>query len=391
MARRPRKRPAQLVVALAAVIFVFGPAAAGAVGLRAQPLENRPLAGTPSVSAGWRVFDEASAWVQDHLPVRNAAVEAQRMVARDIFADPPTGATNLVDGVAYPLVVQGRGAATDRWLFFGRDFQNPCHPEAGARETVSRLDRLATLLRSAGKDVAVLVAPDKSTIVSNRLPDRYLGRLCARERKAEFWAAYAAGGPDLLDLRPALTAADRSPERAYLRSDSHWTPRGTVAVGREIVAHLSPRTWREEDVQEGPTFRKRGDLGTVLLEERVDEVPGFVVSRPGVTPGPATQSGRYTFRSTNTAADPSALVRGRTAWVGDSFMFAGRELWTPWFERVTTRHRTNTARSLVLSELVRSDTVVYEVVERDAAAGSLGLVDDAFLDELEARLAVAAR
>lgn len=391
MNQRRRHRPAALVITVAAVAFVFGPAAAGALGLRAEPLENRPLADPPSLSAGWKVFDESSAWVQDHLPVRNAAVEAQRSVARDVFSDAPTVGTNVVDGVAYPLVVQGRGEGDDQWLYFGRDFQNACHPSAGVERTVARLERLATLLRGAGKDVVVVVAPDKSSIVTDQLPERYLGRTCAAERKAQFWATYAGRDPDLVDLRPALRAADASPERAYLRSDSHWTPRGALATTRTLVDHLSPGTWRQDDVRPGPVFRKQGDLGTVRLEDRADAVPGFTLDRTGVTAGSTTLSGTYTYRVSNSAEEQSALVRGQTAWIGDSFTYTSRPQWSPWFERVTTRHRANTDRSLVLKDLVAADNVVYEVVERDAAAGSLGTVDDAFLDELEGQLAAAKR
>ena len=387
MHQQKRPRPAAVGVAIAAAVFVFGPAAAGALGLRAQPLENRPLADAPSLSTGWKVFDESSAWVQDHLPVRNAAVEAQRSVARELFADPATVGSNLVDGVAYPLVVQGRGEGNDQWLYFGRDFQNACHPSAGVEQTVARLQRLAQVLRAAGKEVAVVVAPDKSSIVTDQLPERYLGRRCAAERKAQFWAAYAGRDPDLLDLRPALRAVDRGPERAYLRSDSHWTPRGALASARTVVDHLSPGTWRPGDIHPGPVVRKRGDLGAVLLEDRTDQVPGFSVRRDGVTAGPSTLNGHYTYRYSNSSRDPSALVRGQTAWIGDSFTYTSRPQWSPWFERVTTRHRANTERSLVMSELVGADAVVFEVVERDAAAGSLGTVDDAFLDALQTRLA----
>jgi len=370
-------------IALAGALFVFLPTLAGLAGEHARPLENKPLADPPSLTAGWDVFDEASAFVQDHLPVRNAAVDLHGKVVSKAFGDPPLAPTQTAGGVAYPSVVDGENG----WMYYGADFLHPCNPELPVDRTVDRLTRLATILRGAGKQVAIVVVPDKSSVVVDELPSRYIGRKCSQERKQQFWSAYAGHDPDFLDLRPALAAADRVPGRAYLKTDSHWTPAGSVAYAKSLVDHLSAGTWSAKDLRRGGTFRKHGDLATVLLEDTVDEVPNVSVHRDGVTPTHESRSGNYTFRYRNTSPEPTALVRGRTSLIGDSFTYTSRETWSPWFENVTTRHRANTATSLVLGDLAASSNVIFEVVERDAASGSLGSVNDAFLNELEERLA----
>ncbi|MBM6400996.1 alginate O-acetyltransferase AlgX-related protein [Phycicoccus sonneratiae] len=382
---RPGQHRRLLPVVVAGGVFVFGPLVAGLAGARATALENRPLADRPSLSAGWKVFDEASLWVSDHLPVRTAAVQARSEVVRGVFGDHAVEPTRVVDGVAWPSVVEGR----DRWLYAGGDFVNACHPQLGVEETVERLERMTTLLREHGRTVAVVVVPDKSTVVDDGLPARYLGRACAAERKDAFWSAYTGRDPDFLDLRPALEEADAGPGRAYLRSDSHWTPAGALVYARAVVDHVAPGTWEQSEVRAGAPFRKQGDLASVLLEDRVDEVPGWDVVRPEVRLDSESRSGDFTFRTQQSSDDPGALVRGRTAIIGDSFTFNSRAAWTPWFERSTTRHWVKTEPDLVLHEMVESDTVVLELVERDIATGDLGVFDEAFVDRLEAGLRAA--
>jgi hypothetical protein len=369
-------------IALAGALFVFLPTMAGLAGERARPLENKALADRPSMAAGWDVFDEASAYVQDHLPVRNAAVDIHGKVVGGVFGDRAVAPTRTAGGVAYPSVVDGENG----WMYYGADFLNPCHPQLPVDRTVGQLTRLATILRGAGKQVAVVVVPDKSSVVVDELPARYIGRECSKERKQEFWAAYAGHDPDFIDLRPALAAADRGPGGAYLKTDSHWTPAGSVAYAKALVDHLSAGTWSADDLKHGGTFRKHGDLATVVLEDTVDEVPDVSVHRAGVTRTHESRSGHYTFRYRNTSPEPAALVRGDTSLIGDSFTYNSRDIWSPWFEDVTTRHRANTATSLVFADLEAAQNVIFEVVERDAASGSLGSVNDAFLDELEKRL-----
>jgi hypothetical protein len=288
-----------------------------------------------------------------------------------------------VGGVAYPRVVQG----DDGWLFYGGDFQSPCAPREDVEATVDRLERLATILRSSGREVAVVVAPDKSSIVTEHLPSRYIGRQCASARKEMFWQAYDDRGGDLVDVRPALREAHQQPGGAYLRSDTHWTPAGWNAYARTLVDHLSPGLWDERALEADGTLKVDGDLAPYVLEERTDEVPLVSVKRPGVELVEQQRASRHTFRYTNTTSGSARLLTGSTAMVGDSFMYKATPAWLPWFEKATTWHGGRSSRESVLKSIVSSRRVVFEVVERDAASGRLGMVDDAFLEQLEQRLA----
>jgi alginate O-acetyltransferase complex protein AlgJ len=360
--RRTSGRPLleRVLVGAAAAAFVFVPVATPLLGMRAHPLENRPLAKAPSLDAGWGVFAAASSYASDHLPIREAAVHVNQRVVDGVFQEPPSIAASTVNGVAYPRVVLGQ----DSWLFYGGDFQSPCTPLEPATATVARLSRLAAVLRASGRKVVVTVVPDKSSIVRDRLPDRYIGRTCAAARKAAFWAAFtAAGQPDLLDLRPALRRADALPGRAYYRSDTHWTPLGQVTYARQVVKHLAPGVWQDSQVHRTGTTTHAGDLGPMVERTAVDVVPRYSIART------------------------KHLVPGSTAVVGDSFSDNSRGVWGPWFSTSRFYHRTKSTRAAMLQAMTSSRSVVVEVVERDASRGALGRIDDAFVDDLEAALA----
>ena len=386
-AGRPRGRGLRLLPGLlAALLFVFAPVGVAVFGVHAKPLENRPLADTPSLRSGWRVFDETSAYVTDHLPIRTAAVDAHGAVVRSLFRQPVEVSSVLVDGVAYPRVVAGK----DRWLYYGGDFQNACSPKEPVKATVDRLERVAQLLRDSGREVAVVVAPDKSTVVDEQLPDRYIGRLCSTERKSAFWQEYDRRGGDLLDVRSGLERVMGQEGTAYLQSDSHWTPRGGLVFAQRIVSHLDPDAWRADDLEPSGTFRKTGDLGPLLLEERTDAVPN-VVRAKGWSKPTFQKTGRYDVRYRQPTARETGLVRGRTALIGDSFTFTSREQWLPWFADVSTRHRLQSNRKAVMDAVLASDNVVIEAVERDVASGRNGVLDDRFVAELQRRLSAERR
>jgi hypothetical protein len=384
--RRSRRRGLRLVPGLvAALAFVFAPVGVAVFGVHAKPLENRPLADKPSLRSGWKVFDETSAYVTDHLPIRTAAVDAHGAVVRSLFRQPVEVSSVLVDGVAYPRVVAGK----NRWLYYGGDFQNTCSPKELVKATVDRLERVAELLRESGREVAVVVAPDKSTVVSEQLPDRYIGRLCSTERKSAFWKEYDRRGGDLLDVRGGLERAMGQEGTAYLQSDSHWTPRGGLVFAERIVRHLDRDAWRAGDLKASGTFRKTGDLGPLLLEERTDAVPD-VVRATGWTKPTFQKTGRYDVRYRQPARE-TGLVRGRTTLIGDSFTFTSREQWLPWFADVSTRHRLQSNRKAVMDAVLASDNVVIEAVERDVASGRNGVLDDRFVAELQRRLSAERR
>ncbi|KQX69937.1 hypothetical protein [Angustibacter sp. Root456] len=383
---------AKAVIAVAAFGFVLAPVVAFALGGRATELENRELAPPPSASDGWKVFDRASEYTTDHLPLRPAAVRANEELTREVFRQPPDVATiTTADGTQYPRVVVGE----DGWLYYGGDFLNPCTARGPVKAPIDQLRRFTALLRASGRHVAVVVVPDKSDVAVEHLPHRYIGRVCAAERRRAFWQAYdAVDDPGFVDLRAPLRHAQREPGGTYLRSDSHWTALGQVIYAREVLQTIAPGVWDPEAVHQRGTFRKRGDLGPFVQAERVDVVPGYVIERPAVRLDaeafPSSKHLSPRLRATarpESTGDPSRLVPGRTVLIGDSFTYNSVPGWQPWFSDITPYHRERSSRAQMVRAVAGADTVVLEVVERDAVAGRLMPGWGSFLKNLQSALA----
>src|ERR1700761_8335296 len=129
-ATRVPRRPRIPVLSLAAaLVFFFGPAIAFTLGDRAAPIENRPLAGMPSLDSGWQVIPGFNAWAIDHLPLRSQAVRADTNLSEAVFGEPPPSAA--------ARVIQGK----DDWLYLADDFSFACDPRLSLPAVIDGLKR----------------------------------------------------------------------------------------------------------------------------------------------------------------------------------------------------------------------------------------------------------
>jgi hypothetical protein len=172
---------------------------------------------------------------------------------------------------------------------------------------------------------------------------------------------------NLIGLREPLLRLKRSRgEPVYLRTDSHWTPRGAF----EMVAGVLDRLGRGVRPARGELV----DLGS-------QDVPGDLNGLVG-DPTPERR------RRLEVRRRPGApKVPGRTVFVLDSFGEKVTEMLPPYFETVElvywNRER-RTSRAQLAAAVERADTVVFEAVEREFAmrAGNHEQVNAAFLQRL---------
>ena len=396
---RSRRRP--LLVLLVGLVFLFTPALAYAVGVRATEIENRRLTSFPSVSEGWQFFPELSTWATDHLPLRDRAVAANTRLSETVFGEPPQyggpatgeggpagagpvapqpGGEQAPDRV-FPQVLQGE----DGWLFFGADFSGACEPERPLDETLAGLERFGEAVRRAGKTYVFTVAPDKSTMNPDKLPESYVGDDCAPEAKQAFW--------DRMRERPPLGYVDLKDELARVQEqdgvnlwrpgDTHWAQRGAAVYAQRLAEGLDPALWRTTRLVETGPVRMKADLAAQLGTPREDEVPGWRVERDGVT---VTELSESRLRSTTTGAPlhtPPTLV------LGDSFTQNARPSLAPLFADARILHPAVAAADPdgLVAAVLSADTVVLEIVERSVVSGEVPLVDEGFLSALEAAVA----
>ncbi|MCG5216997.1 alginate O-acetyltransferase AlgX-related protein [Streptosporangium soli] len=370
---------------LAAALFFAGPALAFAAGDRAVELENRRLPEFPALSRGWEVIPDMEAWATAHLPLRRHAVRGNAALSEFLFKEAPSYGTAGAPG--YPRVIEGR----DGWLYFGDDVTEACRPRWSIAETLKRLRRLAEIVRRSGRRFLFTVAPDKTTIYPDRLPERFPGQACLGKRKQEFWAALrAAHLPGHIDLRDPLERAQReSGTPAYWRTDSHWNERSAGLYGRELARALQPGLSRETRLVKAGQASRSGDLGGLLgipLEETIDR---WRLVRDGVRRFRQDDRELPVSFSTANASDRAPLYQPRTLLIGDSFTRNSLPWVLPYFADVTYLRSDAPAKAgpdYLAEKVARSETVVLEIVERHLVGGHAEMLDDATFAVLDRTL-----
>jgi hypothetical protein len=395
----PRPRSRRWLVLLVGLVFLFTPAVAYVSGVRATEIENRRLTSFPSLSAGWEFFPQLSAWATDHLPLRDRAVAANTGLSERVFGEPPQyggpaegggagpvapapGDTEVEERV-FPRVLQGE----DGWLFLGADVSGACEPLLPLDETLAGLDRFGELVRRAGKTYVFTVAPDKSTMNPDKMPESYVGDDCAPEAKAAFWERMEDDPPvGYVDLKQELERVqEEDGENLWRPSDTHWAQRGGLVYAQQLADALDPALWRSSRIVATGPVRLQADLAAQLGTPRTDEVPGWRLEREGVT---VTEERATTIAATTTGAPlhtPSTLI------LGDSFTQSSLSLLSPLFAsaRIVQPATATDDPPALVSAILSSDTVVLEIVERSVVGGDVPIIDEAFLARLEQALAPA--
>ena len=116
----------------------------------------------------------------------------------------------------------------DGWLFLGADVSGACEPLLPLEETIAGLDRFGEIVQAAGKTYVFTVAPDKSTMNPDKMPETYVGDDCAPEAKEAFWERMAEDPPvGYVDLKAELERVQEADgENLWRPSDTHWAQRG---------------------------------------------------------------------------------------------------------------------------------------------------------------------
>ncbi len=388
-------RAAALIVAGA---FVFGPAIAYGVGVRAAPFENHKLAEAPDPGRGWSALSELAPWATDHLPGRETAVRASAWIdfyvlgglprnAVQSGAKPDVGSagsspTASRDPRKAPKVVRGRSG----YLFLGDDFDAACRTGL-LRRGLSELRRLSDIIERSGRRVVYTVGPNKSAVDTDLLPSVLPHGACATNGLRVGNALLdGVDDPRWVELRPQLAAAQAAGEQVFWRNDTHWTPIGADIVGHQVARVLDPALAARLTTRTEGTATKTGDL-TKLVGLTTDEsMPLRAPFGGGTVRQP---KGSYAFVNRWTTTPATGLVPGRTLMVGDSFGYYSLTGIRPLIADGTFLWVGNVPRERIISEIVASDTVILEIVQRLGSASPL--TNPALVKDIETALSSASR
>ncbi|WP_143261619.1 hypothetical protein [Allokutzneria sp. NRRL B-24872] len=406
---RPRHGRRQFVALISAIAFFATPLAAWTLGARPVAFENREIVAFPSLADGFAFFTKLPQWATDHLVFRQDAVHATDWISETFFGEPvpldggsnggspvpanpiappaptePTGPEQVLppDSSGFVKVVQGK----DGWLFFGGDAQSKCQPAQPLERTIEQANRLRAIVERSGRKFVLVVAPDKSTVVPEKLPDSYPGRDCSRQPNADFWNRFVPA-TGAVDLRPQLAAAAAEVKHeVYHRQDTHWTDEGALVMTRRLADVVQPgvsrtwvteveRTWKSTGGDLAALMGRKGEMSGAKYRLRPD---GKVDrTRPIGTKFPEP----LTLR---TAQGPG-VVAPRVAVLTDSFSQAAAPYLAATFANLTLQNYLDFAKSpeAAAVTIAGQDVVVVQMVERNLAAGGGTLVMPQFLDRFE--------
>ncbi|MBB3663342.1 MULTISPECIES: alginate O-acetyltransferase AlgX-related protein [Prauserella salsuginis group] len=410
---RPRHGKRQVTALVCAAAFFAAPALGWVFGGRPSEIENRELASFPSLADGWGFFTGMPQWATDHLVFREGAIEAADGISHGLFGEPaPMGqgeGTGPIPGVpdgpqgqsgdgdaqdgqqqnaGYTEVIEG----SDGWLYYGDDVKGKCFPERPLSETFERLDRIRHAVEASGRRFVLTIAPDKTTMVPQHLPDSYAGKECSTETTERFWKL-AAQLRSFLDVRPSLEDAEQQlGHPPYFANDTHWTDDGAVMLTRDVAEALQPGvtdTWRSRGVGWSTS---NGDLASMLgrsepkTSVRYELMPDGSTDRTQDTLRKFDGPVRY---DADAGRDIEGTIGAPTALIGDSFTFASSRYLPAAFADLTllSYPQLGDHKKATIDTFIRSEIVVVQTVERSVAEGDLPLIDEGFIELMERRLA----
>ena len=186
----------------------------------------------------------------------------------------------------FPKVIVGQNG----WLIYTGegDIQDYQKAEQFTKKELAQfrknLDALSAAYAKKGITLLVIVVPNKNTIYPERVPAQV--RVIGTESRLEQLTSYlqAHGKTQVLDLRPALTAAKGGHE-IYYATDTHWNGYGAYLAYAAILnelhktfPNLTPRPASDFKVltAEPETMDLAGNIGTTLLpESKIQFLPQF--------------------------------------------------------------------------------------------------------------------
>jgi alginate O-acetyltransferase complex protein AlgJ len=428
---RLRWTPSHTLIGVFALLFFFGPAIAAGVGVRATAIENRKLTSFPSVHDGWSVFGNFDSWATDHLPLRDTAIRTNTTAERDIFREDPNYAANGAGSattanaggvaglsgvgapapVAAPTPTQSAAAApaapaitfpavvggTNGWLYYGTDFADACQPVLTPAMIAQRFQQLSDIITKAGKKFVMTIAPDKSDVYPQYIPNSVAAKTCTRTAQNALWAAMAAHPPTgYFDVHtPIVAAVAASPQAPiYYKTDTHWDNAGSLIYARLLANSLNPSIWSTSIVKDTGLVAKPTDLSALLGTPKSESQETYSVTRPGVHNLVNNKMVKIANTTTN-----APLLTGTTALISDSFTEAANFAVSGFFSSASIINPVAACTTPAclpkgskydygsLESIIKgSRTVVLEIVERDVVGGQAPILSSGFLTSLASAL-----
>lgn len=397
---RPRHADRQRVALVCAIVFFLLPAIAFVFGVRPAAFENRRLAGFPSLLAGWSFFPALSPWATDQLPLREQAVHAEDWLSRDVFGEPPAyrhgdqALSPLPQDTSvqpppseYPTVLEGKNG----WMYLGAELASHCRQAEPIGTIVTRLRELAAGVTASGRQFVLVIAPDKTTMVPQYLPDSFPGKQCLASSTTAFWQAMSRLSY-VVDLRATLrTWGQQLGAPVYGPQDAHWSDEGGVAMARGLAERLLPGISRGWVIQPGASWQQPADLPPLIGQSGTTSGRHYAILPDGVHDQTHPVPTNYDAAPVHfgTASGPGTFGLG-VGLIADSFTIRAAPYLASVFGDMKVVHEVFLEHDdgAAVGQMLASESVVaVEVAERTLVTGQYDLLDPAVESTILGQLA----
>jgi alginate O-acetyltransferase complex protein AlgJ len=265
---------------------------------------------------------------------------------------------------------------TDGWLFYTGDMSIQDYQKTltvnvrNLNLIIDALGRIKEKTDQYGGTFLLVIAPDKSTVYSQYMPDEIpvIGQVSNFDRLVE--RIKKESNIQTLDLRAVLENEGNS-SQIYYKTDSHWNCLGAFYAYNEIISKLADshpglQAYSLNDFQiissQSSLLDLPSSMGLNLKEDMMDAVPKFDVKLSTVSALDGVDIGKSLRIVVNSQKDlPDLLV------YHDSFYTAClNKFIEPTFSRTISLHYGDAglAEQLDLIDKEKPDIVVFEFVER---------------------------
>lgn len=351
----------RLATAGLAFLLFFGPILAYASGRRGAPVENRPATDFSELSVSWDGFSTLSKFIADRIPLRSRAIKLDGWIDRHVFHEDPA-----FGGGSVPRVIHGK----DGYLFLNDDLSMGCQSANIVPQLVASISELVEIIKQTGRHSIFTIAPNKTTLHSELLPEDQGGLDCLNQYSDGLWQGLSTASIDgYVDLKLALSdAMGQTREPLFKRKDSHWDVAGSAAAAKAVINELQPGLWDETALLYRGQIDYIGDLTYLEGNPVVDQTSLYEVVRPEITAGTPEiwDNGDLTHiyrRYTNTGPAGS-LINRKTVIMVDSFGVEAVGQVIPYFADITFVHFDALPPNDLISEFNQAELIWIMSVER---------------------------
>ena len=378
-----QSRSINLLVCILSAVLLAAPAISFTTGNRHTPSLNRALTDAHGFQDGWEIATIAGKAVNDRLPLRDKAINIDSFIDRKVFNEQPA-----FGGAATPQVLEG----SDGFLFLKDVFDAACNPHGTPQSVSANVKRFADIIQRSGRKIVITVAPDKSSILTDKFPSDHPQSECHRVHQDQLWKSLeVADIPGYIDLRKTLrNAVVRTREPLYLRQDSHWDSRGSLVAIKEVVKKFRPGVWSDTYIAYNGELDYTGDLEAMRGGTKTDQSPFFSINRPSIKVVQEQYDEAYPpgYRRLSEMSGPDgSLIEGKTLMLFDSYGMAAIEQVVPFFKKLETMNFNNFETKKWIERIKASQNIWFLCVERSLEYRlTYDMGSAAFLDTLDKAL-----